>query len=90
MEEVPFLECLGTKLEVKLASSGNSKNKAPERYLCWPVPQSFQQGETDFLNFPHTVLVEDGGLGESAFRKGAVLTSGSWQDKGLLWDFPYL
>lgn len=55
MEEVPFLECLGTKLEVKLASSGNSKNKALERCLHWPVLQSSQQGEADLLTELHSL-----------------------------------
>lgn len=34
---------------MKLASSGNSKNKAPERCLYWPVLESSQQGEADLL-----------------------------------------
>lgn len=59
MEEVPFLECLGTKLEVKLASSGNSKNKAPGRCLAGPGLSS-QQGEAGLLS--STSLTRSPGL----------------------------
>lgn len=76
MEEVPFLECLGTKLEVKPASFGNSENKALESCLCWPglfFRGSRRFSQPDLLS---SSLTESSGLGKVV--SGNAHPGGSW------------
>lgn len=81
---------LGTKLEVKLASSGNSKNKALERCLYWPVLQRFQEVKPDFSSFTESSELGTGGFGECTLQRVIVLAPSFWENEVLFWDFEYL